>query len=67
MLEVGAERLAQLRPAFTELAAGRDESGLAGPGQVGDGGLERSGAGRREAEDVVLGPEDLRSRSSTRS
>ena len=36
VLEVGPEGLAELGPALAELAAGGDERGLAGAGQVGD-------------------------------
>ena len=43
-VDVAAEGFGQGRPALAELAGGQDEHAVPGRGEVGDGGLHRSGA-----------------------
>ena len=58
-IDLAAEGLGQRRPALTELACREHKHAVAGRGEVGDGGLHRSGAGTRKNDDVVLGADEL--------
>src|SRR5918994_7605614 len=60
VLDVAAEGLTELDPALPELAARGDDDGLTRADQVRDPRLHRAAPRGREAEDLVLGPEDLR-------
>jgi hypothetical protein len=60
VLDVAAEGPTELDPALAELAARGDDDRLARADQVRDPRLHRPAPRGREAEDLVLGTEDLR-------